>query len=175
MDWELCLETVQYVFNNTHHSALMTSSTKLLLGYDQRNNSDANLIKLLNEIANIDKDFSLEREKSRELALNIASKIKSYNKSYYDKHHHKPLSYKSGDFVMIRDSAVKMGECRKLKSDFKGPYKVTKVLDKNRYVVQDIPGSSITSRSYNSILSPDRMKLWIKALPETDQVSDVQS
>ncbi|KYN26663.1 hypothetical protein ALC57_03963 [Trachymyrmex cornetzi] len=59
---------------------LMTSPSKLLLGYDQRNNSDANLIKLLNEIANINKDFSLEREKSRELALNIANKIKFYNK-----------------------------------------------------------------------------------------------
>jgi len=40
------------------------------------------------------------------------------------------------NLVIIRDSAVKSGENRKLKPDFKGP---CKVLDKNRYVVQDIP------------------------------------
>ncbi|KYN18147.1 hypothetical protein ALC57_09548, partial [Trachymyrmex cornetzi] len=152
--WEICLEIVQYVFNNTRHSALKSSPSKLLLGYDQRNNTDADLVKFLNEIAGVEINFTLEREKDRELALNVAEKIKSYNKLYYDKHHRKPLSYK------------------KLKSEFKGPFRVTKVLDKNRYVVQDIPGSSLTSRPYNSILSPDRLKLWIKALPNHNH--DVQ-
>ncbi|KYQ59431.1 hypothetical protein ALC60_01547 [Trachymyrmex zeteki] len=133
--------------------------------YDQRNNTDADLVKFLNEIVGVEIDFSLEREKDRELALNVAEKIKSYNKLYYDKHHRKPMSYKPGDLVMIRDVSIKAGECKKLKPDFKGPFRVTKVLDKNRYVVQDIPGSSITSRPYNSILSPDRLKLWIKAFP----------
>ena len=67
---------------------------------------------------------------------------------------------------MIRDEALKTDDCRKLKSNFEGPFKVTKVLDKNRYVVR--PGSSITSTAYNSILSPDRMKLWFmnRVLPE---------
>lgn len=171
-DWEICLETVQYVFNNTRHSALKSSPSKLLLGYDQRNNTDADLVKFLNEIAGVEIDFSLEREKDRELALNVAEKIKSYNKLYYDKHHRKPMSYKPGDLVMIRDVSIKAGECKKLKPDFKGPFRVTKVLDKNRYVVQDIPGSSITSRPYNSILSPDRLKLWIKAFPNHNH--DVQ-
>jgi len=117
--------------------------------------------------AGIEKDLNLKREKSKELALNTANKIKAYNKSIYDKRHRKPSVYKPDDLVMIRDLAVKSEENRKLKPDFKDPYKVTKVLDKNRYMVQDIPGYSLTSRSYNSIFSPGRMKLWIKVLPET--------
>ncbi|KYN21750.1 hypothetical protein ALC57_05872, partial [Trachymyrmex cornetzi] len=154
--WEFCLDTVQYVFNNTLHSVLKSSPSKLLLGYDQRNNADSDLVKCLNKMAGIEKDSNLEREKS--LALNVTDKIKGYNKTVYDKRHRKPSVYKPGDLVMIRDSTVKIGENRKLKPDFKGP-KVTKVLDKNRYVVQDIPGYSLSSRSYKSILSSDRMKL----------------
>ncbi|KYN16232.1 hypothetical protein ALC57_11518 [Trachymyrmex cornetzi] len=152
--------------------SLIQAETILIKSYNQRNNTDANLVKFLNEIAGVEINFTLEREEDRELALNATEKIKSYNKLYYDKHHRKPLSYKPGDLVMIRDVLIKAGECKKLKSEFKGPFRVTKVLDKNRYVVQDIPGSSLTSRSYNSILSPDRLKLWIKTLPNHNH--DVQ-
>ena len=63
---------------------------------------------------------------------------------------------------MIRDTATKPGEDKKLKPCYKGPYMVTKTLNNNRYVIQDIPGFNVTSRPYNSILSPDRLKLWIK-------------
>ena len=78
----------------------------------------------------------MKREKSKELALNIANKIKAYNKSIYDMRHHTLSVYKSEIQLMIRDSAVKFGENKKLKPDFKGS---CKVLDKNRYVVQNIP------------------------------------
>lgn len=60
--------------------------------------------------------------------------------------------------MLIRDSIVKPGESKKLKSQFKEPYITTKVLNKNRYVVQDMPGHNIVARPYNSILSPDRIK-----------------
>lgn len=58
---------------------------------------------------------------------------------------------------MIRDTAVKPGENKKFKPDYKGPYLVAKTLNKNRYVIQDNAGFNI-SRPYNLILSPDRMK-----------------
>ncbi|EFN63477.1 hypothetical protein EAG_00409, partial [Camponotus floridanus] len=52
------------------------------------------------------------------------------------------------------------GEDKKLKSKYKGPYMVAKVLNKNRFVIKDIPGFNISSKPYDSVLSPDRMKLW---------------
>jgi len=33
---------------------------------------------------------------------------------------------------------------------------ITEILNKNRYVVQDMPGFNYTARSYNSILSTDK-------------------
>jgi len=68
------------------------------------------------------------------------------------------------DYVLIRNSILKFRECKKLKPKYKGPYMITKILNKNRYVVQDIPSFSHTARYYNSILSTDRIKPWVKSI-----------
>lgn len=66
------------------------------------------------------------------------------------------------DFVLIRELSSKPGENKKFKMKYKGPYQVSKVLNKNRYVITDIPGFNVTTKSYNSILSSDKLKRWIK-------------
>jgi len=57
---------------------------------------------------------------------------------------------------------IKFDENKKFKPKYKEPYMVSKVLNKNRYVVTDIPGFNIVPKPYNSILSLDRIKSWIK-------------
>lgn len=49
--WHDCLGTVQYVINNTFHSSLKASSSKLLLGYEQRNHADSSLVNCLKKIS----------------------------------------------------------------------------------------------------------------------------
>lgn len=144
-DWHSNLETVQYVLNNTFHSFLKSSPSKLLLGFDQRNHEDALLVECLKKIAETDLNPDKERESCRQLALDTIHKIKNYNKIYYDKRHLKPSVYKKGDYVLIKD-VIKPGESKKLKPKYKGPYLVAKVLNKNRYVVTDIPGFNLSTR-----------------------------
>lgn len=163
-NWSTYLNSIQYVINNTHHSSLRASPSKLLFGVDQRNHADADLVSFLNNLAKISFNISEERDASRSLALDVADKIKSYNKNCYDEKHKKPSLYNAGDYVLIRDTSIKPGEDKKLKLCYKGPYMVSKVLKKNRYVIQDIPGFNINAKPYNSILSPDRMKPWIKPI-----------
>lgn len=134
----------------------------MLYGYDQRNHSDSHLTQYLLKLANTELDLNKERDNARKITIEATNKVKEYNKIYYDKKHSKPTSYKQGNFVLIKDSVLKPGEDSKLKPRYKGPYTITKVLNKNRYVVQDIPGQNITQKSYNSILSSDRIKPWIK-------------
>lgn len=162
--WNIHLSTIQYVLNNTHHTSLKASPSKILLSVEQRNNADVKIIDLIKNICTeTESDFQKARDSSRSLAIEATNKIKDYNKIYYDEKHQKPTTYKEGDLVLIKDSSIKPGEDKKLRSNYRGPYYIAKVLDKNRYV-KNIPGYNITSKSYNTILSPDRIKLWIKPI-----------
>lgn len=138
--------------------------SKIMLGYELRNHTDIEITEYLNQLAKIDQDLITERETNRDEAAEAIAKLYDYNKRYYDKHHKKPSQYKGRDYVLIRDTQSKLGQNRKLKFNYKGPYIVSKVLKNNRYVVQDIPGFNITPKPYNTILSPHRLKPWIKPL-----------
>ncbi|KMQ89619.1 hypothetical protein RF55_10731 [Lasius niger] len=131
-----------------------------------RNHPDAELVRFLNNFAKTGLDVLDDRDAARKLAIDSTNRVKEYNKVYYDERHKKPFLYRSGDFVLIRDITLKPGEDKK--PNYKGPYVVSKALNNNRYVVKDIPGFSHTSRPYNSILSTDRMKPWVK--PVVDPV-----
>ncbi|KMQ89733.1 hypothetical protein RF55_10607 [Lasius niger] len=127
----------------------------------KKKHADSELVTYLENLAKIELDVQKIRDDSRAIALESSLRIKDYNKSYYDEKHKKPSQYKEGDYVLIR-AVIKPGEDKKLKPQYKGPYIVAKVLKKNRYVIKDIPGFNIASKPYDSILSPDRMKLWVK-------------
>jgi len=75
--------------------------------------------------------------------------------------HKKSIKYKVGDYIIIKDSDAKIGDNKKLRFTYKGPYRIEKVLDNDRYIVQDIPGCQLTQKPYYGILTPDRIKPWI--------------
>lgn len=162
--WDSHLDTVQYVINNTYHSSVGATPSKLMFGVEMRNHSDSKLIRFLKNVAKEDLNIVKDRESARKSAVEFSSKVKEYNKMYYDEKHTKPSLYKVGDYVLIRDTIVKSGENKKLKPAYKGPYMISKILNKNRYVVQDIPEFNENARPYNSVLS-DRIKHWIKPIP----------
>ena len=53
--------------NNTLNAAIKTTSSKLLLGYDQHNHTDTNLKQLIDELASI--DCNIEQERQTHVAL----------------------------------------------------------------------------------------------------------
>lgn len=68
--WNVCLPTLQYVINNTFHTFIKNSTSKELLGYDQRNqgDQDASLVEHFNHIVKVEFNFELERDATCELA-----------------------------------------------------------------------------------------------------------
>jgi len=85
-----------------------------------------------------------------------------YNRDYRNKLSKKPSLYNVDDYVLIRDTRNQPNENSKLKPCYKGPYRISKVLGNNRYVVKDIPGFNITQKPLDTILSSDKLKTWIK-------------
>ncbi|KAK2575245.1 hypothetical protein KPH14_012760 [Odynerus spinipes] len=161
-EWKSKLGEMQYIINNTYHSAIKTTPAKLMLGYDQKNHADYPLAHFTRALADVDPDLENERQNSRDSALQATELIRAYNKQYKDKRSNKPTVYKEGDYVLIRDTTVKAGVNSKLKPHYKGPYLVAKSLGSNRYVIKDIPGFNLTQKPLDTILSSDRMKPWVK-------------
>lgn len=54
--WNIYLDTIRYVINNTYHTALRASSSKVL-DIEQCNNADIELVDCLNKIAKTEFDF----------------------------------------------------------------------------------------------------------------------
>ncbi|KYQ53511.1 hypothetical protein ALC60_00037, partial [Trachymyrmex zeteki] len=161
------------IINNTYHTSIKSTPSKLLLGYDQRNHADAKLVDYLIKLTKTDLHYAEDREQARQLAIDTTNQLKQYNKVYYDKRHKTPTKYKLGDYVSIRNRGTKAASSGKFKPLFTGPYMISKILDKNRYVITDIPGFNLTAKPYNSVLSPDRIKYWIKPIqpPKNDIAS----
>jgi len=163
-DWKNNIRQIQYVINNTVNSSIKASPSKLLLGYEQRNHSDKHLCQQIDRWLQIEIDIEKEREVAKDTALQANDKLRKYNQEYYDRKHKKPSVYKTGDLVLVRNLQSKTGTSNKLKPNYKGPYMISKVLNNNRYVVKDIPGFNITQKPYNTILSSDKLKSWIKPI-----------
>ncbi|KYN07953.1 hypothetical protein ALC62_01072 [Cyphomyrmex costatus] len=112
--------------------------------------------------------FDNQREIVRDMAVRANEKLREYNRLYYNERHKKPTKYKEGDYVLIRQLQNKPGVNAKFASKYKGPYIIAKVLNNNRFVVKDIPGFNITAKPYDTILSSDKLKPWVKPLiPES--------
>ncbi|KYN30175.1 PREDICTED: uncharacterized protein LOC108758555 [Trachymyrmex cornetzi] len=166
-DWKKCIPRTQYIINNTWHKGINNTPSKLLFGYDQRNHMDAPLSEFVNELARIDTDLELERSKDRNLAIETNEKLKQYNKQYFDKRHVTPTVYKLKDLVMIRNLHAKVGQNSKFDPPYKGPYQVAKILDFDRYLIQDVPGFNLSAKPYTAVLSTDKLKPWIRPVCET--------
>ncbi|KYM99254.1 Pro-Pol polyprotein [Cyphomyrmex costatus] len=166
--WKEKLQTVQFIINNSVHSALRTTPSKMLFGLDQRGRADDDLKSLINNLVDNQNVFHNQRETVRDMAVCANKKLREYNRLYYNERHKKPTSYKEGDYVLIRQLQNKPGVNAKFASKYKGPYVIAKVLNNNRFVVKDIPGFNITAKPYDSILSSDKLKPWVKPLiPES--------
>jgi len=105
-----------------------------------------------------------ERDKAREIADSATDLVRRYNKEYRDTHSRKPTLYQEGEYVLIRDVRTKPGESAKIKAKYKGPYMIHRSLGNNRYVIRDISGFNISTKPYNSILSSDKLKYWVKPI-----------
>lgn len=173
--WKTILDTVQYVINNTYHSVVKTTPAKLMFGFDQRNHRDHAFAQFVKILTDSDASIEMERDSVRNTAKTATELIRAYNKKYKDAHTRKPSVYDKGDYVLIRNLSVKAGENSKLKPNYRGPYMIAKCLGNNRYVVRDIPGFNITTRPYNSILSADKIKSWIKPVRRTEGVDPAEN
>lgn len=89
-------------------------------------------------------------------------------KERFDKQHKTPKQYHERDQVVVENLPTSTGESRKLEPKYRGPYIVSKVLDKDRYLITDLEDIQRTQKPYVSVYTSDKMKPWCRLSPEVD-------
>lgn len=153
-DWDRNVKRIQSALNTSHNKGIDTTPTKALIGCDVRSAAEASL---LTEIG-----AELERIDLNELRKSIAEHVtvdQRKQKERYDKARKDAKKYNQGDLILVRiTSEPSMGTSRKLNPKFKGPFRVYKILDNDRYEVEDIREGYKRTRT---VVPSDHMKPWI--------------
>lgn len=156
--WDRVLNKVEFAINNTWHRSIGQSPSVLLFGINQVGEVNDKIRQLLED----EIDNSIHFEEMRAKAAESIVKSQEVNAAQYNSKRKESTVYKENDYVMITNVDVSVGHNKKLIPKYRGPYVVRKVLDNDRYVVGDIENFQVTQRPFESIVGPDRMKMWIK-------------
>lgn len=156
--WDQELRRIQWGLNNTLNKGIGKTPSEALFGRTL-NHAHENMFSDL-FLESRDPNQSIEEIRS-EITEHI-EKDQVSQKQRFDKNRKSPTIYKIGDLVKINKQVPSNeGQSRKLLPKFSGPYKITKILDNDRYEVSTIPGTELGKRKYSNIWAVDQIKPWI--------------
>lgn len=155
-DWDININKLQWSLNNTINKGTNKTPAEIVFGQRTSGESENILKGVLDTIEYVPEK---EREEMRDRVQGIISEKQIKMKESYDKKRAPTKIFKEGDLVMISNHCSEKGKSKKLLPKFRGPFKISSVLDKDRYEVSSIEGHS--KRRYKNIYSADQLKRWI--------------
>lgn len=152
-EWHKHVDRVQQCINSTYSRSLKMTPFELLVGRKMQLKDDQELRKLIeDEIVNA---YMEERINLRSTARDNIERIQEENRKTSARKTKEAAKYDAGDLVAIQ--RTQFGPGLKLHPKFLGPYKISRVLRNDRYLVEkegDHEGPAKTSTS------ADHMKEW---------------
>lgn len=156
--WYKVLPEIEYAINNTVNRSTGSSPSQLVFGLEQRGPCTDNL----KDFLKITTDYpTRDLDTIRDQAATRIRLSQQRQKLDYDRRHKAPKEYKEGDLIMIRNFDSTPGSNKKLLPQFRGPYKISKILRNNRYIVTDPPGCQNTQRPYVGTWDVGNIRPWI--------------
>lgn len=151
--WYKYTSQVQRVINAHVHSSTKFTPFEIMFGVKMRNNSDVELLKILQEEMLM--DLQEERNLIRAEARHQIEKAQETYKRNHDKKRKGHHGYKLSDLVAIKVTQFVTG--KKLANKYIGPYEVIKVKRNGRY---DVKKAAEFQGPHQTSTSADHMKLW---------------
>lgn len=150
--WDENVANIQVGINSTVNKAIGVSPSEALMGFRVRVNSAMEI----NELTPVD---------VTKIRHDILTKVQSdqqKQKQYFDTKRFAAPIYKIGDLVMLKiTSTSATGNSQKLVAKWRGPFRVSRVLENDRYEVRDIKGMQRSQIPYCGIAGIENMKPWI--------------
>lgn len=159
-DWVRQLAQVEYALNNTVQRSTKTPPSILLFGVLQRGDNVDRLTEYLDEknVNSVDRDLNEFRDR----AATAIQASQDYNLRQFNEKNRLPKSFDLNEFVVIKNTDTTIGTNMKLIPNFKGPYRIHKILPHDRYVIRDIDECQITQLPYNGIIEAKYIRKWIE-------------
>lgn len=156
-EWDKCIPRIQFGLNSAVNAATGKTPQILLLGYEPKGAFEAFLSNEVDTVDNVNKTVNELREEAAVKIVNAQRK----QKVRYDSTRKVAIRLKEGQQVLIKKAPTGVsGQSKKLLPKFAGPFVVTKVLDHDRYVVEDLPGARRTQKPYKGVVAIDKIKLF---------------
>lgn len=152
--WYRHVHRLQKALNSTYQRSINTTPFELMIGTKMRCKEDLEIYDMLKQEHR--DNFVESREELRVKAKQHIFKIQEENRKNYNRRRKRSKIYKVGDIAAIKRTQFGVG--MKLKSKYRGPYKVTKVKGKDRYDVEKMDRSAEGPIRTSS--SADYMKPW---------------
>lgn len=156
--WDNVVDTVEYVLNNSVHRTIKQYPSVMLFGIKQR----GKVVDLLSEeLLGGATPAQQSHKEVRTQASENEKRLQSYNNAYVNSKRRVANQYEEGDYVLIKNFDSTVGVSRKLIPKFKGPYKISKVLRNDRYVLEDVEGFQQSRIPYKGVWAAANIRPWL--------------
>ncbi|CAK1599605.1 unnamed protein product [Parnassius mnemosyne] len=170
--WDECVSDIQWGLNNTINKTIGKTPAEALFGIKTIGTNDS--LVQINVLSDSDNENAQNTNNIDSIRNEISQRIKidqTKQKERFDKKR-KILKFVVGDLVRVEREIPSTGKSKKLISKVRGPYRICKVLDNDRYVVEDTPISR-KGRRFSGIFSVDKIHPWL--VYQRNYESDTQS
>ena len=128
--WDRYLRGILFVYRNIPHDSTGEKPSYLLFGVDCRTPTDAEFLNptvlQLTDVQDYREELSLSLASARDIAAKAVQAAQRRYKKQYDRKA-TPVTYRVGDWVLIKFPADESGKMRKLSRPWHGPYRITEV------------------------------------------------
>lgn len=160
-EWHKYINTVQQYLNATSHRSIGTTPFNLLFGTNMRMKDNISIREIIEkELIAI---FEENRDEIRSQAKECIRRIQQENRHGFDKRRRPATIYNIGDLVAIKRTQAKPG--LKFAAKYLGPYRITRVLRNDRYMVEKVGEHE---GPYETSTSAEYIKRWVD---ENDEVT----
>lgn len=173
-DWDSKVLDVQWGLNNTTNKGIGRTPAEVLFGISLTSMAEGSI---RSTVANDEEQCNITEGicDIRKEVDNHITKTQHEQKDRFDKSRCKPRKFKLGDLVRVERTILCPGKSKKLTSKCSGPYKVIKVMDNDRYTVEDTPITRHKGKAlYRGVYPVEKIYPWLnfKRSYESDESSD---
>lgn len=158
-NWDDYIPDIQIGINTTVHKTTGKTPSELLFGFNIKSNSE----NVLNGI--LDDTREPVTENLNQVRIDTAKRIidqQVKSKVRYDSKRITTHTYNIGDLVSVNREIPSDSCSKKLAAKFQGPFKITKVLPNDRYLIESTPLTRKPGqRKYENIVAIDKLKPWL--------------